>query len=170
MMPDQEPLVALSGFDNNEARHWLAGAGFERIFDSGLGGEAHNFDVIAYHTWPNPRPESDLWIIDPPEQSSSRQSRAKERAESSEAYRGLAADDCGRLLLAGESIAVPFVGAVSACLVLADLIKSVNGGPIFHDLRLQLGTLAVQGVFAQLAFENAAPVRGLSVQPAKRSA
>lgn len=165
---EQEPVVALSGFDNNDARQCLASACFERIFDSGLGGEAHNFDTIAYHSWPNPRQASDLWITESPEQASSRKMRTEELAERNAAYHDLSADDCGRLLFAGESIAVPFVGAFASCVVLAELIKHVNGGPTFHDLRVQLGTMTLQNTVAQLAFESACPIRGLPVQLAKR--
>ena len=70
-----------------------------------------------------------------------------------------ATEDCGRVSLAGESIAVPFVGAVAACLATAEMIKNVNGGPIFHDWRLQLGALAGKSIFAHIASETDRPSR-----------
>lgn len=42
-----EPAIALCGFDNNLARQWLSQAGYTTIFESGLGGEEHNFDIRA---------------------------------------------------------------------------------------------------------------------------
>ncbi|MGC1728436.1 MAG: hypothetical protein WA747_03535 [Steroidobacteraceae bacterium] len=164
---EQEPVIALAGFDDNQARHWLSHAGFERVFDSGLGGEIANFDTIAYHTFPNLQDADKLWILEPPDAPSLRKARAQELANRNAAYQALAVDDCGRLLLAGESIAVPFVGAIAACVVVAEALKSLNGGPTYYDLTLRLGSMASEGVPGLLAHERAPPIRGLSARPVK---
>src|SRR6202040_1504949 len=58
---DQEPKLALCGFDSNPSRRDLPHAQFRRVIDSGLGGMASNFDTISVHTLPNPRAPDDLW-------------------------------------------------------------------------------------------------------------
>jgi hypothetical protein len=133
----EEPVIALSGFDDNSARQWLSEAGFSAIFDSGLGGEAHNFDTIAFHTWPNPRATSDIWPLESEDELAAREARKKKQAANNAAYQTLDSDECGRLLLAGNSVAVPFVGAIAACVVLAEMLKTINGGPTFSDIKLR---------------------------------
>lgn len=162
---EQEPVIALGGFDDNLARHWLSQARFERVFDSGLGGEVANFDTVAFNTFPNLREADKLWIIEPPDAPTLRKARARDLADRNPAYQALAADDCGRLLLAGESIAVPFVGATAACVVAAEALKSLNGGPTYYDLTLRLTSIAGEGVLGRLAHERTPPIRGLSARP-----
>lgn len=133
---EREPVLALAGFDDNHARHWLADAGFTLVLDSGLGGEAENFDTIAFRRWPNPRSAVELWPIETAEEREVRKARLRHNVETNTACTELNADECGRLRLAGVSVAVPFVGAVSACLVLAEALKTTNGGPTFCELKI----------------------------------
>ncbi len=55
-------------------------------------------------------------------------------------YARLGKDDCGRFELAGKSVAVPFVGAAAASLVVAETLRLLHGGPAFTDIKLSLGT------------------------------
>jgi len=130
-----EPRFALTGFDDNQARQWVTDAGFTRVFDCGLGGEATNFDSIAFQAWPNAIPKNQLWPIEGMESNADREARAHALRDSP-AYQALAADDCGRLLLAGKSVAVPFVGAVSSGLVVAEMLKTALGEPTLDEVRL----------------------------------
>ncbi|MGF6601786.1 hypothetical protein P3T23_006537 [Paraburkholderia sp. GAS448] len=164
---DCEPIIALCGFDDNQPRQWLANAGFQAIFDSGLGGEAFNFDTIAFHAWPNPRIASEVWPLESAAEFARREARKRQRADSNAAYQALGADECGRLLLAGKSVAVPFVGAMAACIVLAEMLKTVNGGPTFSDLKLRLCAFGNSPLDGRLASEVATPMRGLATQAAK---
>ena len=167
---DREPRIALSGFDDNQARQWLSDAGFAAVFDSGLGGEAANFDTIAYRTWPNPRTASELWPIETEQERAERELRRLRDVTANEAYRGLQTDECGRVLIAGASIAVPFVGAVAACIVLAEMLKRVNGdGPTLDELKVRLCTLGTVRPVARLNGVNSAPIRGLALQAARQS-
>jgi hypothetical protein len=52
----------------------------------------------------------------------------------------LGKDECGRYELAGKSVAVPFVGATAANLVVAEVLRILHGGPAYHDIKLSLGT------------------------------
>ena len=58
---DDEPGLALCGFDSNPARRGIASAEFLRVIESGLGGTADNFDTISLHTLPNARSAAELW-------------------------------------------------------------------------------------------------------------
>lgn len=156
-----EPGIALSGFDNNGARQWLAGAGFTTIFDSGLGGEATNFDSIAVRNWPHPRAAAELWPVDDHATRAQREARRRQRTNSNAAYNDIATDECGRLLVADKSVAVPFVGAVSAAFVLAEVLRRTNGGPTFSDCRLRVCSLTDGPVAAQLTAMRAPPTRGV---------
>lgn len=163
---EREPVIALSGFDDNRPRRWLAGAGFERIFDSGLGGEVHNFDTIAFRSWPNLRLAEDLWPFEIDIERQAREVRKRAVVEANQGYRGLADDECGRLNLAGQAIAVPFVGAIAASIVVAEALKSVNGIAHFSELKLRaclLGSIAPIGRIDS----DLAPIRGLVAVPAK---
>jgi hypothetical protein len=158
-----EPVAALSGFDDNEARQWLSAAGYDAIFDTGLGGEAFNFDAITFRAWPNPRPAHELWPLETEDEKRARAAR-RERLIREAGYDALTDDECGRTLLAGQSVAVPFIGAFSSCIAFAELLKATNGGPVFSDIKLRLCSLAVAKVYANLAAARAAPLRGLRVQ------
>lgn len=158
-----EPVVALSGFDDNRPRQWLARAGYTAMFDSGLGGEATNFDSIAFHAWPNPRAVEDIWHLETGAQVAAREARRRAMIQAS-GYGGLDADECGRLILAGKSVSVPFVGALAACIVLSELLKAVNGGPTHQAIRVQACSIVVAGPHATLAADGAAPIRGLPTQ------
>lgn len=164
---ERDPTVALSGFDDNLPRQWLAGAGFEAVFDSGLGGEAFNFDTIAYRAWPNTRPKTELWPIETPEEVAARQMR-RQKMLAEGGYEDLGEDICGRLRVAEKSVAVPFVGMYAACTVLAEVLKAVNGGPVFHEIKLRLCSLGGSEVQARQAADSAAPIRGVAVQAAHR--
>lgn len=50
-------------------------------------------------------------------------------------------DRCGVTLLAGKAVGAPFVGAVAACLVISEVLRLLNGGPLH-----QLADLDLQGV------------------------
>jgi hypothetical protein len=156
-----EPTIALSGFDNNEARQWLTRAGFSSIFDSGLGGEATNFDSIAVRSWPHPQAAEMLWPLEDRVAREAREARQRQRTRSNAAYNDIAADECGRLLVADKAVAVPFVGAVAATFVLAEVLRATNGGPVFSDCRLRVCSMSEAALTARLTAMEALPCRGL---------
>jgi hypothetical protein len=41
-------------------------------------------------------------------------------------------DSCGLAQLASRTVGVPFVGVVAACLVIAELLRRLNGGSAFE--------------------------------------
>ena len=136
--PQMEPRLALCGFDSNPARRDLATANFLRVMESGLGGTKDNFDTISFHTLPNPRSPAELW----PDLSQEEQARQQEYldrvAHENPGYAALGDDVCGRADLAGKSVAVPFVGATAATLVLAEVLRLLHGGPAYTDIKMAL--------------------------------
>ncbi len=161
---EREPVISLCGFDDNQPRQWLAQAGFSGGFDSGLGGEASNFDAISYHSWPNPRVPTELWPVESMEEIQVRNARRERLVKDSDGYQALKEDHCGRLVLAGKSVAVPFVGAFAAAVVLAEVLKAANGGPTFYDVKLRLCALREGRIHARLAAAQSPPVRGMATQ------
>lgn len=138
---DDEPGLALCGFDSNPARRDLATARFLRVVESGLGGTPNNFDTISLHTFPNPRTPVELWPDYSPEDISKRQARQERMARENPAYARTGEDECGRYDLAGKSIAVPFVGATAAALVIAETIRMFHGGQSYTDIKMSLANL-----------------------------
>ena len=138
---EDEPGMALCGFDSNPARRDLATAQVLRVMESGLGGTTDNFDTISFHTLPNPRRADELW----PDLSAEeivRQREHRERiARENPAYSRLDNDQCGRAELAGKSVAVPFVGAAAATLVVAEALRLLHGGPAYTDIKFGLSDL-----------------------------
>lgn len=158
-----EPAVALSGFDNDEARQWLAEAGFMFVFDSGLGGEPTNFDSIAVRTWPHEKPAAELWPVEDKATRAAREARKREHTNSNAAYQDIAADECGRLLVADKSVAVPFVGALASAFVLAEVLRRTNGGPTFSDCRVRVCSLTQTPLAAHLTNAAAPACRKLEL-------
>jgi len=137
--PD-EPKLAFCGFDSNPARRYIATARFDRVVESGLGGTPNNFDTISAHTFPNPRTAEELWPDPRPEEEQKRVAAQEHMARHNAAYARTGDDECGRYRLAGKSIAVPFVGAAAASLVVAEAIRIFHNGPAYTDIKLSLAT------------------------------
>ena len=135
-----EPQLALCGFDKNAARRSLATANITRVIESGLGGRADNFDALTIHTLPNPRAASELWPDISPEEQDAEVGRLTQVAQHNPAYAALEGDECGRFELAGQSVAVPFVGTTAASFVLAEAVRLFHDGPAYPDLKLRLAT------------------------------
>jgi hypothetical protein len=133
--------MALCGFDSNLARRDLATARFLRVMESGLGGTADNFDTISFHTLPNPRRSEELWPDLSPEEETRQREQRERVARENAAYSLLDNNQCGRAELSGKSVAVPFVGAAAATLVVAEATRLLHGGPAYADIKLVLSDL-----------------------------
>jgi hypothetical protein len=136
---DDEPGLALCGFDSNSARRGIATAEFLRVIESGLGGTADNFDTISLHTLPNARSASDLWPDPSPDEQKADIARRQRIAQESIAYSHFS-DECGRFELAGKAVAVPFVGTAAASFVMAEALRLYHDGPAYTALKLRLAT------------------------------
>ena len=116
----REPVVALIGVDNALARQAVEDVGFERVIEAGLGRGSQDFLGFDLHTFPAVKPARQIW----------RETAAADPDIAHPAYTALleqTGDRCGTVRLAGRSIGAPFVGAVAATLVIAELIRLVMG-------------------------------------------
>ena len=136
-----EPRLALCGFDSNPPRRDLGSAEFVQVVECGLGGTSNNFDALNLHTLPNPRSVDELWPDLSEEEERQREANQKRVAQENEAYIRSGLDECGRVEFAGKSVAVPFVGAVAGCFVVAETLRLFHDGPAYTDIKLRLGTL-----------------------------
>lgn len=131
-----EPTTALIGVDNIAARRDLDTAGFGLIVEAGLGSGYRDFRNIRTHTFPGPRQPSQIWAAE---------AGAQIGVKLNEAYMKLAeerSDLCGMTLLASRAVATPFVGALAAALVLAEVVRPLHGGGIHAVLDVPMKNLA----------------------------
>lgn len=118
-----EPGVALCGVDNAQARASLDKAGFGLVVEAGLGGGTQGFRSIGVHTFPSSRTPAEIW--------SKQAAQGEASVENMAAYQALKKDGmdvCGLTQLATRTVGVPFVGLIAACLVIAELLRRLNGG------------------------------------------
>lgn len=120
---DNEPFVALSGFDKVGPRRWLGEAGFSHIVDVGLGATHTDYSrarVYCFDEGFTPqvhfaRTERDLPNYD---------EKSKLRGYQDIAKR---AGRCGLEEYAGHSIAFTFVSCFAACVAVAQLARMAAG-------------------------------------------
>lgn len=123
-LSDDEPRVTVCGVDNALARATLQHAGFGRIVEAGLGKGTQEYLAFQLHTFPGSRTAHQIW--DRRIETGSETSAVVEQP----AYQALAAegvDVCGLTQLAGRTVGAPFVGMVTAALVIAELIRMSLG-------------------------------------------
>ena len=117
----EEPALALCGVDNPLARSDLEDVGFEGVIEAGLGSGTSDFLGFRTHVFPGARKAQDIW-----QHADAMQDNPIELP----AYKKLAAaglDDCGLTQLAGRTVGAPFVGATAAAIVVAEVLRMVNG-------------------------------------------
>ena len=118
-----EPGVALCGIDNALGRAALEAVRFHRIIEAGLGRSAEEYLAFQIHTFPAPRSARDRW-------GGIAESEVVENTFLRPAYQVLATtgiDQCGLTTLAGHAVGASFVGAVTATIVIAELLRMVMG-------------------------------------------
>jgi hypothetical protein len=127
---EDEPAVALCGFDNALARAALEDAGFALVVEAGLGSGAEAFMNFSTHAFPASRKARVIW--------KEGADTSKPNTEAARAYAGLRerglADDCGVAMLASRAVGVPFVSLTAAAFVIAELLRRLQGGPALEVL------------------------------------
>lgn len=128
-----EPRVALGGVDNPQARAAYEDAGFDWIVEAGLGGGTTEYLAMRVHTFPASVTARRKW-------GDAAQIHSLAPLENA-AYKNLSAeglDECGIVRLATRSVGAPFVGTVAATLVIAELVRVLNGGSSYEVIDLTL--------------------------------
>ncbi len=129
---ENEPYIALCGFDSASARRCLDGAGFSLVVECGLGGSVDTFDQISLHTFPDAtRNPAQIWG-----QSDTASFPAKPALL--EAF--LTQDPCGILAetLADKALSSSFVGAYAGALAVGEVLRGLHGGPRCEIINAQL--------------------------------
>jgi len=133
-----EPMLALCGVDNPQARSILDGAGFATIFEAGLGSGVDDFSLIRTHSFPAPAGTRDIWGDDEP-------ARSLPSAGRPPAYTGLKErgelDECGLTRLAEVAVGAPFVGMTASAVLIAQIVRMVIDGSRPTVLNLDLRAL-----------------------------
>jgi hypothetical protein len=139
-----EPSIALCGLDNAVGRRALDQVGFDFVVEAGLGRGHQDFRSLLIHTLPGEISANALW---------KEQGEAAQIATDAAAYRKMleegSLDRCGVTLLAGKAVGAPFVGAVAATLVLAEVLRLLHGGTLHRLVDMNLVDLAYLRVVPQ---------------------
>ena len=105
---------------------------FAFVVEAGLGRGHRDFRTIRLHTLPGSRLASDIW------KSGGDGEDVSARAAYQRMLKEGELDACGVTLLAGKAVGAPFVGAVAACLAVAEVLRLLHGGPLHHLIDLDL--------------------------------
>lgn len=135
-----EPKTALFGVDNVIARRAIESAGFDMVVEAGLGSGFNDFRNIRMHTFPGQKRAVDIW---------SATDAAQQAVALTPTYERLAEttnDRCGVTQLASRAVATPFVGALAASLVVAEVLRPLHGGPSYSVIDLQMKELRYRTV------------------------
>lgn len=135
---NEEPFVALCGFDSALSRLNLENAGFDLIVESGLGSRISTFDIISLHTFPDASKTAfDIWGEE-----------SKHSYEVNEIVLNVLneisdKEACGivPIAIAGKSLSASFVGACAGALVVSELIRGLHGGKRYERINFQLRNL-----------------------------
>lgn len=133
-----DPAVLLAGLDDVKPRRILAACGFDFMIDAGIGSGAQDFEgiqlrVIAAGT------DIEAYWSDPPPHG------RREKLQTQNAYKNLASKigECGTVPIADASVAVPFVGAATAALGIAQLARLGEMQPACAIMQMELGSPAM---------------------------
>jgi hypothetical protein len=133
----EDPPYLLCGLDRLQPRLIMARHGFEFMIDAGLGHGAHDFEGIQIRTIAKGNSIEDLWN----EAAQPRHDALHAKLMETKAYADLEAQigRCGIVGFAEASTAVPFVGAATGALVIAQAIRLASLLPAARFLHMELG-------------------------------
>lgn len=121
---DQDPQLALCGVDNPLARSALEDVGFARVIEAGLGKGVREYLAFQVHGFPGPQKARQRWAAaDEMPSAPELTSRPAYAALASEGH-----DRCGLTTLAGKTVGAPFVGTVVSAIVVAEILRQLEGG------------------------------------------
>lgn len=138
----KEPSVALVGVDNPGPRRCLEGAGFDLVVDAGLGGGPKSYLEILIHSFPSGVAAASAWAerAEPSRNSLVNQPAYQDVGRRLTSTSQLTDEEirCGIIEVAGRSAGAAFVGCVAATFVLAEVLRTLAGGPKIEVLGITL--------------------------------
>ena len=133
---NEEPYLALCGFDNAKSRLPLEQSGFDLVVESAIGSGVSDFDSIITHTFPGAKKKpSDIWGIESEDTVNQILVEALQKEVKKE--------ECGVLVtnLASKAMSASFVGAVASALVISEVLRALHGGARFESIVVRLRSL-----------------------------
>lgn len=130
---DDEPQLALGGVDNPQARAAYEDAGFGRVIEAGLGAGPTEYLAMRLHSFPASTSARRKWGG-----QTAGADAAPARAPAYDRLAAGGADECGLVRMASRTVGAPFVGAAAAALVVAEVLRLLNGGPLVEVLDMTL--------------------------------
>jgi hypothetical protein len=137
-----DPPFLLCGLDSLPPRKVLAQLGFDFMVDAGIGHGSADFEGIQIRVIPKGASIEKTW--EAPVQAAS-----NDRLLGTEAYQALEREigACGTFSLASASVAVPFVGAATGALAIAQLVRlaSMQAGGALIQMELSAPEMVIDG-------------------------
>lgn len=118
--PDDPPYL-LCGLDDLSPRLVMAEMGFDYMIDGGIGHGASDFETLQIRTIPKGAQANGYWDTT----GTKTDFATKEQLAKNTAYKALSKTigNCGTFMIAEASVAVPFVGAATGALAIAQLSR-----------------------------------------------
>lgn len=135
----EDPPFLLCGLDDVRPRRRLAELGFDYMIDAGIGHGPGDFEGLQIRTIPKGAATENLWNAPIP-------ARSTDDLLEKAAYRALKAqaEGCGAFTLADGSVAVPFVGAATGALTIAQVVRLVSMQPAGALIQIGLAAPEMQ--------------------------
>jgi hypothetical protein len=139
---EEEPRIALAGFDSPSPRRLLERPDFDVVVDGGLGASAEDYLGISVYRFPSQNAASNVF--------GDGDARSAEHLLGRPAYRAAVADAvadnrateeaarCGVLEIAGKSVGAAFVGCIAATLCVSEILRQLAGGESYAVLDISL--------------------------------
>jgi hypothetical protein len=124
-----EPNILVTGVDNLETRRLIEKPNFSFAVDAGLGATASDYDGFFVQTFTDTGRAEAAFPV--PARTKNTEERVDENRH---AFESLGLDQCGMLMAADTAVGVPFVGMAVSCLVISEIVRVVNGGPLIETL------------------------------------
>ena len=127
---NEEPFIALCGFDSAFSRFHLENSGFDLIVESALCGNLATFDNIILHTFPGvSKTPKNIW-------GDVGETNQEINRSVLEILKKKDSDICGiiPLSITGKAVSASFVGACSGALVIAEVLRGLNGGMRYEKI------------------------------------
>lgn len=132
--PGADADVSLIGVDKPQPRQILSFTGSKLCVDAGVGGTHQNFTRISLHVFPGVQRSDEVaaWRT----AGEVRTDTLLETPAYKDALKD--GDPCGVVQIAGRATAATFVGAVTACTAVSEVMRRLNSGPRFDVVAMDI--------------------------------